>query len=68
MSGNDTIQTSSQESSSNPSDMPMLYSFNQLIAQRTREYPDLEILGIPDKNFNVSTMNHSLLGKLTGTT
>jgi len=46
----------------------MLYSFNQLIAQRTREYPDLEILGIPDKNFNVSTMNHSLLGKLTGTT
>ncbi|OAX43282.1 L-aminoadipate-semialdehyde dehydrogenase [Rhizopogon vinicolor AM-OR11-026] len=32
--------------------MSMIYSVNQLIAERTREFPDLEILGIPDKNFN----------------
>ncbi|KAH7929842.1 putative aminoadipate reductase [Leucogyrophana mollusca] len=32
--------------------MSTIYSVNQLIAERTREYPDLEILGIPDKNFN----------------
>ncbi|KAG0707371.1 L-aminoadipate-semialdehyde dehydrogenase, partial [Suillus ampliporus] len=29
-----------------------IYSFNHLIAERTREYPNLEILGIPDKDFN----------------
>ncbi|KAG1723800.1 hypothetical protein EDB19DRAFT_1915911 [Suillus lakei] len=28
------------------------YSFNHLIAERTREFPELEILGIPDKDFN----------------
>ncbi|KAJ8588016.1 acetyl-CoA synthetase-like protein, partial [Rhizopogon salebrosus TDB-379] len=32
--------------------MSTIHSFNQLIAERTREYPDIEILGIPDKNFN----------------
>ncbi|KAG1732264.1 putative aminoadipate reductase [Suillus paluster] len=32
--------------------MSTIYSFNQLIAERTREYPNLEILGIPDKDFN----------------
>ncbi|KAH7912004.1 L-aminoadipate-semialdehyde dehydrogenase [Hygrophoropsis aurantiaca] len=32
--------------------MSTIYSVNQLIAERTRDYPDLEILGIPDKNFN----------------
>ncbi|KAG2150553.1 hypothetical protein DEU56DRAFT_34970 [Suillus clintonianus] len=28
------------------------YSFNHLIAERTREYPNLEVLGITDKDFN----------------
>ncbi|KIJ67974.1 hypothetical protein HYDPIDRAFT_83419 [Hydnomerulius pinastri MD-312] len=35
--------------------MPELYSLNHLIAERVREYPDLHILGIPDKDFNVSS-------------
>jgi acyl-CoA synthetase (AMP-forming)/AMP-acid ligase II len=33
--------------------MSELYSLNHLIAKRVREYPDLQILGIPDKEFNV---------------
>ncbi|KAG2119614.1 uncharacterized protein F5147DRAFT_795582 [Suillus discolor] len=32
--------------------MSTIYSFNHLIAERTRDYPNLEILGIPDKNLN----------------
>ncbi|KAG1829201.1 L-aminoadipate-semialdehyde dehydrogenase [Suillus variegatus] len=32
--------------------MSTIYSFNHLIAERTRNYPNLEILGIPDKNLN----------------
>ncbi|KIJ19149.1 hypothetical protein PAXINDRAFT_161353 [Paxillus involutus ATCC 200175] len=32
--------------------MSELYSLNHLIAKRVREYPDLQILGIPDKEFN----------------
>jgi acyl-CoA synthetase (AMP-forming)/AMP-acid ligase II len=32
--------------------MPDILSLNQLIAERVREYPDLQILAIPDKNFN----------------
>ncbi|KAG1862517.1 L-aminoadipate-semialdehyde dehydrogenase [Suillus subalutaceus] len=32
--------------------MSTIYSFNHLIAERTRNYPNLEILGIPDKDFN----------------
>ncbi|KAG2150554.1 L-aminoadipate-semialdehyde dehydrogenase [Suillus clintonianus] len=32
--------------------MSTIYSFNHLIAERTRAYPNLEILGIPDKDFN----------------
>lgn len=59
----DNIQTPLQGA------MSMIYSVNQLIAERTREYPDLEILGIPDKNFNVSTMYRSMSNsawKLTG--
>lgn len=30
-----------------------ILSLNQLIADRAREHPDLQVLGIPDKNFNV---------------
>ena len=33
--------------------MPDILSLNQLIADRVREHPNLQILGIPDKNFNV---------------
>lgn len=33
--------------------MPDILSLNQLIAERVREHPDLQILAIPDKNFNV---------------
>lgn len=36
--------------------MSTIYSFNHLIAERALKYPNLEILGIPDKDFNVSTM------------
>lgn len=32
--------------------MSTIYSFNHLIAERTRNHPNLEILGIPDKDFN----------------
>ncbi|KAG2059105.1 L-aminoadipate-semialdehyde dehydrogenase [Suillus hirtellus] len=32
--------------------MSTIYSFNHLIAERTRDHPNLEILSIPDKNFN----------------
>ncbi|KAG1775414.1 L-aminoadipate-semialdehyde dehydrogenase [Suillus placidus] len=32
--------------------MSTIYSFNHLIAERTRNYPNLEVLGIPDKDFN----------------
>lgn len=32
--------------------MSTIYSFNHLIAERTRNYPNLEILGIPDKDLN----------------
>ncbi|KAN0090779.1 hypothetical protein V8E55_004345 [Tylopilus felleus] len=32
--------------------MPDILSLNQLIAERVREHPDLQILAIPDKNFN----------------
>ncbi|KAG1808219.1 L-aminoadipate-semialdehyde dehydrogenase [Suillus subaureus] len=32
--------------------MSTIYSFSHLIAERTRNYPNLEILGIPDKDFN----------------
>ncbi|KAG2036041.1 L-aminoadipate-semialdehyde dehydrogenase [Suillus americanus] len=32
--------------------MSTVYSFNHLIAERTRNHPNLEILGIPDKDFN----------------
>ncbi|KAF8839463.1 L-aminoadipate-semialdehyde dehydrogenase [Paxillus ammoniavirescens] len=32
--------------------MSELYSLNHLIAERVREYPELQILGIPDKEFN----------------
>ncbi|KAG1858184.1 L-aminoadipate-semialdehyde dehydrogenase [Suillus subluteus] len=32
--------------------MSTIYSFNHLIAERTRNCPNLEILGIPDKDFN----------------
>ena len=33
--------------------MTDLLSLNQLIARRAREDPDLHILAIPDKDFNV---------------
>ncbi|KAG2076388.1 L-aminoadipate-semialdehyde dehydrogenase [Suillus decipiens] len=32
--------------------MSTIYSFNHLIAERARNYPNLEILGIPDKDLN----------------
>ncbi|KAG1719306.1 L-aminoadipate-semialdehyde dehydrogenase [Suillus lakei] len=32
--------------------MSTIYSFNHLVAERTRKYPNLEVLGIPDKDFN----------------
>ncbi|KAG8213592.1 L-aminoadipate-semialdehyde dehydrogenase [Butyriboletus roseoflavus] len=32
--------------------MPDILSLNQLIADRVRDHPNLQILGIPDKNFN----------------
>ena len=33
--------------------MPDVLSLNQLVAERVREHPDLQILAIPDKNFVV---------------
>ncbi|KAF8441638.1 L-aminoadipate-semialdehyde dehydrogenase [Boletus edulis BED1] len=35
--------------------MPDILSLNQLIADRVRKHPDLQILAIPDKNFNYTT-------------
>ncbi|KAG6378293.1 hypothetical protein JVT61DRAFT_14008 [Boletus reticuloceps] len=35
--------------------MDKVLSLNQLIADRVREHPDLQILAIPDKNFNYTT-------------
>ncbi|KAH0827398.1 hypothetical protein J3R83DRAFT_4053 [Lanmaoa asiatica] len=40
--------------------MSGILSLNQLIADRVREHPDLQILGIPDKNFTPASLlaNH----------
>lgn len=33
--------------------MQDILSLNQLLVERVREHPDLQVLGIPDKNLNV---------------
>ena len=46
--------------------MADILSLNQLISQRAHENPDLHILAIPDKDFNVRLRHLLVLFQLTG--